>query len=257
MTDRSSTDLSGDPELTVIEGGQLGERANLDDHIYDRLKAMIIDGTLLPGERIVPEQLARDMGVSRTPMVSALKRLSQEGLIVWRLRRGVFVRRLSKRELAMVFEVREVLEGLAARRAATLVTPRQVERLRDLFSDIDIHGTPENRRAYMRQDYLFHSGILEIAASPPLTQTTHSVNILVLAFGAGLIKSIQDGLTEHEAILNALARHDPDAAEAAMRAHVRRSVAWLHREADLLEEANAQAQDRLRVAGGADRRASS
>ena len=130
-------------------GGLPVERANLDDHIYARIKAMIVDGTLLPGERVVPEQLARDMDVSRTPTLSALKRLSQERLITWRSRRGVFVRRLSKRELAMIFEVREVLEGLATRRAATLITPPQVERLHALFADIDPTDTPANRRAYM------------------------------------------------------------------------------------------------------------
>ena len=212
------------PTLVVLDNGEEpGERSNLDDHIYGRLKAMIVDGTLLPGERVVPEQLARDMGVSRTPMLSALKRLAQERLIVWRSRRGAFVRRLSKRDLAMVFEVREVLEGLAARRAATLIERPQVEALRELFHDIDPTDTPANRRAYLRQDYLFHSGILEIAASAPLSQTTNSVNILVLAFGAGLIKSIQDGLTEHQ------------------KAHVRRSVLWLHHEADLLEGAGATA----------------
>jgi GntR family transcriptional regulator, rspAB operon transcriptional repressor len=234
MSGGKALELDQGPRLTVVDGGQPGERANLDDHIYERLKAMIVDGTLLPGERVVPEQLARDMGVSRTPMLSALKRLAQERLIVWRSRRGVFIRRLSKRELALIFEVREVLEGLAARRAATLIEPRQVEQLRDLFSGIDIADTPENRRIYLGQDFLFHSGILEIAASAPLMQTTHSVNILVLAFGAGLIKSIQDGLTEHEVILEALLRRDPGAAEAAMRAHIRRSVIWLHHEADLL-----------------------
>jgi GntR family transcriptional regulator, vanillate catabolism transcriptional regulator len=221
-------------------GGLPVERANLDDHIYARIKAMIVDGTLLPGERIVPEQLAHDMGVSRTPMLSALKRLSQERLIVWRSRRGVFVRRLSKRELAMVFEVREVLEGLAARRAATLITPPQTERLRALFAGIDTEDTPANRRAYMSRDYLFHSDILQIAASPPLSEATNSVNILALAFGAGLIKSIQDGLTEHAVILEAFLRRDPEAAEASMRAHVHRSVVWLHHEADLLEGASAQ-----------------
>jgi GntR family transcriptional regulator of vanillate catabolism len=223
-------------------GGPPAERANLDDHIYARIKAMIVDGALLSGERIVPEQLARDMGVSRTPTLSALKRLSQERLITWRSRRGVFVRRLSKREFAMIFEVREVLEGLAARRAAALITPQQVEQLRALFAGIDPTDTPANRRAYLSQDYLFHSGILEIAGSQPLTETTHSVNILVLAFGAGLIKSIQEGLSEHAVILEALLRRDPDAAEAAMRAHVRRSVVWLHNEADLLEAVRAAPQ---------------
>jgi DNA-binding GntR family transcriptional regulator len=242
------------PRLTVVEGGQPGERANRDDHIYERLKAMIVDGSLLPGERIVPEQLARDIGVSRTLMLSALKRLSQERLIVWRSRRRVFVRRLSKRELAMIFEVREMLEGLAARRAATLMEPSQLEALRELFRDIDATATPENRRAYLRQDYLFHSGILEIAASPPLSQTTNSVNILVLAFGAGLIESIRDGLSEHRAILDALRHRNPDAAEAAMRAHIHRSVVLLHHEADLLEVAGAEGHQSINAAGAGARK---
>lgn len=221
--------------MTVNGGAPLPEQGNLDDQIFVRIKTMIVNGALLPGERIVPEQLAREMGVSRTPLLSALKRLSQERLITWRSRRGVFVRRLSKRELAMIFEVREVLEGLAARRAAALITPRQLQRLRDLFVGIDTTDTPANRRAYLSRDYLFHAGILEIAGSPPLTETTHSVNILVLAFGAGLIKSIQDGLVEHAAIFDALDRRNPEAAEAAMRAHIHRSAVWLHHEADLVE----------------------
>lgn len=215
------------PELSVDLG-------NLDDQIFVRIKTMIVNGTLLPGERIVPEQLAREMGVSRTPLLSALKRLSQERLITWRSRRGVFVRRLSKREFALIFEVREVLEGLAARRAATLITAQQLQQLRGLFAGIDTTDTPANRRTYLSQDYLFHAGILEIAGSQPLIEATHSVSILVLAWGAGLIKSIEDGLAEHAAIFDALERRDPEAAETAMRAHIHRSAVWLHREADLL-----------------------
>jgi peptide/nickel transport system substrate-binding protein len=96
---------------------------------------------------------------------------------------------------------------------------------------------------------------VELAASPPLSQTTNSVNILVLVFGAGLIKAIRDGFAEHEGILDALMRRDPDAAEAAMRAGVRRSVVWLHNEADLAERG--AARDRLEGghrSGGTERK---
>ncbi len=216
-------------------GNRPGRRANLDDHIYDQVKQMIVDRALLPGQRIVPEQLARDMGVSRTPMLSALKRLSQEQLLEWRSRRGVFVRHLSRRELALIFELREVLEGLAARRAAEIIESWQVEQLKSLFTGIGAAETPENRHAYMHQDYLFHSGLLEIAGSPPLSQTMSSVNILVSAFEAGLVRSIREGMAEHEEIFAALARRDPAAAEAAMRTHVHRSAVHLHHEADVFE----------------------
>jgi len=219
-------------------------RTNLDDYLYEHLKELIVDRALLPGERIVPEQLARSIGVSRTPMLSALKRLSQEQLVEWRSRHGVFVRRLSMRELALIFELREMLEGLAARRAAKVITRPEVEYFRGLFREIGTAETPEVRRTYMRKDYLFHSGLLEIAESVPLTQTIRSVNILVSAFGAGLLRPIPEVMAEHDAIFEALLRRDPDESEAAMRAHIRRSVEWLHREADLTEQSKSEDVDR-------------
>ncbi|HTU56070.1 MAG TPA: GntR family transcriptional regulator [Acetobacteraceae bacterium] len=221
--------------LTSAEEGTPGDRLNLDDHIYERLRTMIAKGELLPGERIVPEQLAAKMGVSRTPIISALKRLAQEQVLEWRSRRGVHVRRLTPRELALVFEVREVLEGLAARRAASLVTPRQIDQLSGLFNDIDTTESPASRHHYIRQDYLFHIGLFRIADSAPLFRTMESVNIMVMAFSGGLLRPMRDVLEEHEAILEALAKQDPDAAEAAARAHIHRSVEWLQHQAQSFE----------------------
>jgi GntR family transcriptional regulator, vanillate catabolism transcriptional regulator len=216
-------------------GVSRGESENLDDRVYERIKSMIVAGTLLPGERVVPEQFAREMGVSRTPMLSALKRLTQESMLEWRSRRGVFVRRLSARELALIFEIREVVEGLAARRAAQRIRPSEVRQLRALFAGIETAETPQNRRRYLLQDWDFHMRLLNMADSEPLTQTVQSVNIMVLAFGGGLIRPIVDGMSEHEAIFDALTRGDADAAEAAMRLHIAHSVTWLHGQADMVE----------------------
>lgn len=240
-------DLAVDSDVKVDTGGggidkssgaertSPGDRPNLDDHIYGRLKTMIANGELLPGERLVPEQLAAKMGVSRTPIVGALKRLSQEQVLDWRPRRGVHVRRLTPRELALIFEVREVLEGLAARRAAEFVSTDQIAYLRGLFEDIDTTESPVNRHHYIQQDYLFHMGLLKIADSTPLFRTMESVNIMVMAFSGGLLRPMRDVIKEHDTILNALAKHDPAGAEAAARAHVHRSVVWLRHAADCLE----------------------
>ncbi len=222
--------------LTRTERQSPGDRLNLDDHIYGHLRAMIAKGELLPGERIVPEQLAAQMGVSRTPIISALKRLAQEQVLEWRSRRGVHVRRLTPRELALVFEVREVLEGLAARRAAEIIQPHQIDNLKALFKDIDMTETPTSRHHYIRQDYLFHMGLLKIADSAPLFRTMESVNIMVMAFSGGLLRPMRDVLAEHETILEALRRQDPNDAEAAARAHVHRSVVWLQSQADEFED---------------------
>lgn len=206
---------------------------NLDDQVYARLTMMIAEGMLLPGERIIPDQLARSLGVSRTPILAALKRLSQERVTEWRSRYGVFVRRPSRRELAMIYELREFLEGLSARRAAVVITRNQVEYFRGLFLDVDWDDTPENRRHYMGQDFIFHTGLLEIADSPPLSQAMSSLSVLVSAFsGGGVIRPMRESMAEHEAIFDALLHRDPDAAEVAMRTHLNRTVRLLHREAD-------------------------
>jgi GntR family transcriptional regulator, vanillate catabolism transcriptional regulator len=227
------------------EGRAPGDRLNLDDHIYGRVRTMIAEGELLPGERIVPEQLATKMSVSRTPIIAALKRLAHGQVLEWRSRRGVYVRRLTRRELAAIFEVREVLEGLAARRAAETIQPEQIEELRSLFRDIDTTESPSAQHHYIRQDYLFHIRLLEIADSVPLFRTMDSVNIMVMAFSGGLLRPMRDVLEEHETILKALAEHDATNAEVAARDHIHRSVVWLQHQADLLESSHRQFRRQL------------
>jgi GntR family transcriptional regulator, vanillate catabolism transcriptional regulator len=222
--------------LVGIQAEMSVPTATLDDDAYLKIRAMIADGTLKPGDRIVPEQLARDMGISRTPLLGALKRLFQERIVEWRSRRGVFVRRLSPRELAQIFEVREVLEGLAARRAAENVSRSEVDSLADLFKDIQADETPAMRRIYLQRDYQFHARVLELAANPTLTAGLESLNILVSAFAAGLIRSIREGIEEHTEIFAALRARDANAAEAAMRKHIRRSVERLYLEAAAEED---------------------
>ena len=95
------------------------EHENLDHKVYRQLKAMILDQHLKPGSKIYQEELANDLGISRTPLVNALKRLEQEQLIIAIPRRGFSVRQFSEEEMIRIFELREVLEGLAARRASS------------------------------------------------------------------------------------------------------------------------------------------
>ena len=136
----------------------------------------------------------------------------------------------------MVYEVRELLEGLSARRAETVITPSQPEYFRNLLGDVALEDTPANRRKYMRHDYMFHSGVLDIAGSTPLTQTLGSLNIMVSAFsGSGIIRPMNESMAEHAEILEAFGDRDPDDAEAAMRRHLSRTVELLYHEADLIE----------------------
>ena len=207
------------------------EHENLDDKIYRRLKSMLAEGRLAPGQRIWQEELAREMGVSRTPLVNALKRLAQERLLEWISRRGIYVRRFSLREAAELFEVREGLEPMAARLAASRITTEEVDQLIAVFNHFSIRPTPADIRRYLKCDRHFHWRLVELAGNPHLAAAMESVNIMISAYQAGVPRSLAESLPEHRAVLSALRRHDSEASEAAMRVHIRRSVEHLWKRA--------------------------
>jgi len=225
---RRTARLAPPPSLRI-------EHESLDDKIYARLRTLIVERRILPGERILQDRLAREMGVSRTPLVNALKRLAQERLVEWVSRRGIYVKRFTKRQMARLFEVREALEGLSARVAATRIEPTEVDRLAEMFRSLDITPTPAAVRRYVERDRYFHWRIVEIAGNEQLAHAMESVNMMFFAWQDGLVRLPEETIDEHMAILEALRRGDPDASEAAMRLHIRRSVERLEHEAEAEE----------------------
>ncbi len=217
------------------------EHENLDDKIHARLRSLIVERRLLPGQRILQDQLAREMGVSRTPLVNALKRLAQERLVQWVPRRGIYVRRFTKREMARLFQVREALEGLSARLAAPRVSREEVDRLTRMFRELDVTDTPAAVRRYVERDRHFHWRLVEIAGNEQLAAAMESVNMMFFAYQDGLVRPPTEAIPEHLAILEALRRRDPDASEAAMRLHLRRSAERLEQEAETEERGKVMA----------------
>lgn len=220
------------------------EHENLDDKIYNKLKASIAGRRLLPGERILQDHLAREMGVSRTPLVNALKRLAQEGLVDWVTRRGIYVKRFTKRQMVQLYEVREVLEGLSTRLAAPRIDREEVDRLAKMFRELDVTPTPAAIREYIERDRYLHWRLVEIAGNEQLTRALESVSMMLFTWQDGLVRPAAETIQEHFAILEALRRHDPVASEAAMRLHIRRSVDRLEQEAEAEEKRTKESPER-------------
>jgi DNA-binding GntR family transcriptional regulator len=215
------------------------EHENLDDKIYARLKRMIADGQLAPGQRILQEKLARGMGVSRTPLVNALKRLAQERLVEWVSRRGIYVKQFSLKEMAQLFEVREGLEPIAARLAAMRISPAEVRAFKKVFDGFSKKPSVAEVQRYLKCDRHFHWRLVELTENSHLAAAMESVNMMISAYQVGVPRSLAESLPEHQAILEALGQRDPDASEAAMRVHIRRSVERLWQRAHA-EEAGTQ-----------------
>jgi len=207
------------------------EHENLDQKAYLIIKAMINDRRLAPGDKISQEKLAGELGISRTPLVSALKYLEKEKLVEARPRRGFYVRAFDRSEMISIFELREVLEGLAARRAATVITNRQIDRLRRFFSTFIDSGAITDYRGYCQEDRRFHNFVTEIASGEFLESILSSYNIINFSYqpvaSEGLVRSPDETLDEHLAIIDAICSRDPQTSETMMRRHFKRSIANL------------------------------
>ena len=204
---------------------------NLDAKVYDRLKAMILERKLLPGEKIPQEKLAQDLGISRTPLVNALKYLEKEKLVQSIPRRGFFVRLFTKQEMISIFELREVLEGLAARRAALNISDKEIEQLRSFFQSFLGLSDIKDIKAYAKEDRRFHNFLLDIGAKEFLKSILETYNIIIYSYqvisSEGLVQSPNESIQDHLGVIDAVSRRDEEAAENLMRKHLKKSIAIL------------------------------
>lgn len=204
---------------------------NLDRQVYQIVKQLIEDRKLLPGEKIPQDKLAKELGISRTPLIWALKFLEHEKLVEAKPRRGFFVRLFTVDEMVSIFEIREVLEGLSARRAAKHITPEEAVTLRQIFKGFTDSEDIVDYLNYSKADKRFHTFIAEIGSKEFLTTILQTLNIITLAYqnvtSEGLIREPNDTIKDHIEIVDAICNHDPEMAEQLMRDHLKKTITQL------------------------------
>ena len=203
----------------------------LDQRVYGEVKKLILDGKLPPGERVRQSELAERLGVSKTPLLSALRMLENERLVVSIPRRGYYVRSVTVEEMAEIYEIRMALEGLAARRAANRITEAQKRRLLGFFNDFAPPFDAAVLDRYTLEDRRYHEFIIQVAGGDLLSDIVGTFNVMMLRYRAvnrdGQVRGPDETLEEHRRITDAICHHDPDRAEEMMRIHVGRSQARL------------------------------
>jgi len=196
---------------------------HLTESVYTSLQRMILERELKPGEKIFQEYLAQKLAVSRTPLAKALRILERERLVEIIPNRGAFVKKFSKKEMLWIYDIREVLEGVAVRNLAYSITDDQVGALRKIFANFLKSGKTIDDEAYERADMQFHQQVTEICPNEILSQINASFHVLVRTYQEGLTRSPAETLSEHMAIIDALAGHDDELAEKLMRDHLRKA----------------------------------
>lgn len=201
------------------------DKADLLPRADDRLREAIVAGRLEPNERLVESDLARSLGVSRTLVRTALARLEQEGLVEHERNRGARVRLVSKREAVEIIEARAVLEGLAVRAAAQRATAKDVDELRTIAGEMYGLWETNDLLAMSEHNARLHGRLIEIGDHDTASRLIASLNTQIVRFQYRTVLLPGRGersLSEHAAIIDAIAAGDPGAAEAAMRVHLSR-----------------------------------
>ncbi|ASR36722.1 hypothetical protein BAY61_18870 [Prauserella marina] len=197
-------------------------RTRVADAVYERLREMIFTGELAPGARLSVPALAESLEVSRSPVRDAVLRLVQERLAREEPRRGAVVARVGTAELASIYEIREVLEGLAARLAVENAGRKLVRALKEALDEHEAAMRTADLAASTEADLRFHRLIREAAANPELVRLLDDVQTQVrLAMRTTTVTAgPRQAIDDHRAILTAIESGDATAAEQAARAHI-------------------------------------
>ena len=208
-TKGARTRSAGDPKLR-------GETA------YAQLKNEISTGKMLPGSRVREVEIAERLGISRTPVREALRRLEADGLITHVPHSGAIVAQLDHNAVIELYAMREVLEGTAARFAARHASEAEIQDLADLVAtEMDRASNPA---ALAQLNRAFHHALYHAGHNRFLLKALNSLSDAMILLG-GTTLGVESRSTtahqEHTALVEAIATRDPDAAEEAARIHIR------------------------------------
>lgn len=196
---------------------------SLAQEAYEVLQHMIVRGELPPGERLVEPALCERLGISRTPLREAIKRLANEGLIVLRRNRNAMVSRIDARELEHLFEVEAGIESLAVGLAAARMTNTELKKLETLQERLEQRLAKGDRDGYFEINQRIHTLLVAGAKNPILEEThRHLLGRLERARYLALnrIGRWQESAEEHRAILDALKARDAVRARLLLDEHI-------------------------------------
>ena len=218
MTARAAAASRSPGEFRVEEVKPLRER------IAATIRTSIMDGRIKPGERLAEGDLARRLGVSRTPLREALLQLESEGFVVVNPRRGAVVSDLSATDAAETYQVKGALEALAARLACGRLSDEALQSLRQIHDRMArLAGTRSpDSRVILQLNTEFHQALSDAGGNTKLSNAIRLLRSQALRYNfiyLSVLSHLSASLKEHEAILKALQKRDPDTVARLVEAH--------------------------------------
>ena len=198
----------------------------LREVVAEALRDAIKSGTLAPGQRLMEIQLAEELGVSRTPVREAIRKLEQEGYVVTVPRRGAYVASVSIRDINEIFEIRAALEVLACELAAERITEEEQERLERLLVAIGGQIEAGDMEKIVETDMRFHDLLYQASRNTRLVGIISNLREQLTRFRSASMSfpgRLKETLEEHREIVDAIAQGDVQGAKQAAEAHMEKA----------------------------------
>jgi len=195
----------------------------LRELVFEALSEAIVKGVLRPGERMMEIQLAEEMGVSRTPVREAIRKLELEGLVAMVPRKGAYVASLSMKDIIEVFEIRGALEGLAAELAAERITDDELEELERYLVRITESIETDDLTLMVEVDTGFHSQLYRASRNGRLSQIISNLREQIQRFRKASLSQpgrMRAALEEHKKIVEAISSRDSALARRLAEEHI-------------------------------------
>lgn len=205
----------------------MNEYLPLRDVVFNTLRQAILRGELKPGERLMEIQLANKLGVSRTPIREAIRKLELEGLVLMIPRKGAEVAEITEKSLCDVLEVRGALEELAVQIACDRITLEEIEQLKQAAQDFEAVLNSDDVTKIAEADVAFHDVIYLSTDNQRLVQLLNNLREQMYRFRVEYLKrqdSHQKLLTEHKSIIEKLENREKEGASEIMRQHINNQV---------------------------------
>lgn len=199
------------------------EHKSLRELVYDRLHELIVNGDIKPGTRLMEVDLAEKLGVSRTPVREAIRKLEREGLVIIKERKGAYVSDISIRSMIDILEVQSNLEGLAAYLAAYRMDKGQQEELFQIEKEFEkaVDGGDVNQISKVDEE--FHRRLVQSSENAHLIHLLEQLNEHVIRFRYLYyqdIRRVEEMIPEHQSILDAIVESRAEKARNAAYSHI-------------------------------------
>lgn len=207
----------------VLAPIKLDDYKPLRELVFEAIREAVISGRLKPGERLMEIQLADQLGVSRTPVREAIRKLELEGFVVMIARKGAYVADISLKEIVDVFEIRGALEGLAAELAAERATDERIEEMERFLVELGEMIDARDLEGIVEKDTRFHETLYSSSRNERLSQILSLLREQIQRFRTRTMTHparMRIALEEHRRIVEAVAARDVKLARRLAQEHV-------------------------------------